>query len=154
MNLKCNWCQKEHTISDNLQCMEGDPAHYVCPDCLMVTLPYQSAASGNTATLGMEKRQSERYPIFVPVRIAPQDRGMIVTSALVLDTSESGLRLESKIALREDEDIDLTLLGNKIKFLAAGKVIYSKEVTVEGSPHYQAGIKLLDEFHRVTTEKE
>jgi hypothetical protein len=151
MNLICNWCQSTHEISDNLVCMEGDPAHYICPSCLMIAVPLnqKSQKNINVATEGLEKRNSDRYPVFVPVRVSPQDRGVIVTSALVLDASKTGMCVQSKIHLKANDYLDLTLQGNNIKFHATGKVVYSENISVEDVNHYKAGIKLLDVFDEV-----
>ncbi len=151
MNLVCNWCQSTHEISDNLICMEGDPAHYICPSCLMLVVPLnkKEKKSINVASEGLERRRSDRYPVFVPVRVSPQERGVIVTSALVLDTSKTDMSIQSKIQLRANDFLDLTLQGNNIKFHATGKVVYSENMSVEDVSHYKAGIKLLDVFDEV-----
>ena len=57
--------------------------------------------------------------------------------------------VQSKISLKEDDYLDLTLQGNNIKFHATGRVVYSENISVEDVSHYKAGIKLLDVFDEV-----
>ena len=128
-------------------------AHYICPDCLIEAVPLPQVKKEtkeiNIASEGIERRRSDRFPVFVPIRIAPQKRGVIVTSALILDSSSTGMCIETKIILKRDDQLDLTLQGNNIKFHAVGKVVYSENISVEDVPHYKAGIKLLDVFEKV-----
>jgi hypothetical protein len=155
MELKCNWCQKTAEISDKLVPKKGDTSDYICSECLVAIMPTSGKKEEiknhemNMAVEGVEKRRSPRFPVFLPVRIGSQDEGQSVTSAMILDASSTGLKVESEYTLRRNDTLDLTLRGNDITFMATGKVIYTEEIEVEDVSNQKAGIKLLDEFHKV-----
>ena len=115
MILNCIQCHQDHQISNKLSWMEAEPADYICPDCMV-----QHVCEANTDRPEdkEEKRRFVRVPVFVPVRVSPQTRGIIVTSALIVDASNSGVCIETKISLGINDKIDLKLQGKNAIFQA------------------------------------
>ena len=143
MNLNCIQCHQSHQISNNLSSMEGNFANFICPDCLIEHVwdspEFEKNQNG-------DKRHAMRLPVFVPVRVSPQNRGIIVTSALIIDASIGGVCIETKISLEINETIKLKLRGQNSNFQAIGKIVHLKSYTSEEIPLYKAGITLLEAF--------
>ena len=93
-----------------------------------------------------DQRNAVRHPVFGIVRITPKNRGITVTSALILDASRTGLRLETKVYLNEDEEVGLLLNGESNQYQAFGRVVYSQSMNNEAIQFFQTGIRLLDSF--------
>ncbi len=71
---------------------------------------------------------------------------------MILDASKTGLCIETRFTLKNNDTIDMTLSGNDIKFQATGKVVYTDDLSIDDAPQFKSGVKLLDEFHEVTSD--
>lgn len=144
--LTCSWCQKITSVSPILTYTTITAEHFICPDCLIPMMPASltedEKATGATHKK-KENRENPRFNLFTQVRLAIQQSGVQQASALVLNTSNSGLKIETAIAIKKGELISLRLIGENRKFAATGKVVYSSSINDDGMIYYQAGIHLL-----------
>ena len=145
--IECSRCGVVGIIPEKLNYVEDQLAHYYCADCLIDMMPEKvelSSTEPHKREKGStENRINSRFPVFAPIRLSPINRGIEVTSALIMDTSLSGVRIMTQLVLHPGEDIVFTIMGAEKNYHAAGEVVYS-EVFGENSPRqqYQIGIKL------------
>lgn len=144
--IECSRCGVVGIIPQKLNYIEDQLAHYYCADCLIEMMPKKvepTLAPKQVKKGSIEDRVAPRLPVFAPIRLSPINRGIEVTSALIVDTSTSGVKILTQLVLEPGEDIIFTILGADKNYHAAGQVVYS-EVINENSSHkqYQIGIKL------------
>jgi len=144
--LICSWCQKTASVSSILNYTTITTEYFICPDCLIPMMPASLEETDTTMSAtnkGEESRENPRFNLFTQIRLAAQKSGVQQASALVLNTSNSGLKIETKIAVEKNDLISLRLIGENQKFAAMGKVAYSTSINDGDLIYYQAGIQLL-----------
>jgi PilZ domain len=144
MILSCIQCHQDHHHSNHLSFLGRDSSTYICPDCMVLQI---GETNKDKDLNSHDNREAMRIPVFAPVRVSPQSRGIVVTSALIIDASSSGICIETKISLSVEDKIDLKLQGSNSVFHAVGKVMHIQQISSEEIPQYKAGIMLLERFH-------
>lgn len=146
--IECSRCQVVEIISERFNYVKDQLAHYYCADCLIEMMPQKVesprlTASNKDGLKGVENRVSPRSQVFAPIRLSPVNRGIEVTSALIIDTSMSGVCIVTRLVLHPGEDIIFTIPGAEKNYHAAGQVVYSNPFQEQRSrEQYQVGIKL------------
>lgn len=145
--IECSRCGVMGIIPERMKYIEDRLAHYYCADCLISMMPEQLEKAikkpdyiGNKS---VEKRVFPRFPVFAPVRLSPANRGIEITSALIIDASLSGVRIMTRLVLQPNENIIFTISGGDKNYHAAGKVMFSKLFEENGATdQYHVGIQL------------
>lgn len=146
MILSCSHCRLEFPVKDKLASTNTGTADYVCPDCMVQNICRSENQIDENLPEEVGQRRFPRIPVFVPVRISPQKRGITVTSAMIVDASVVGVCIETKISLEVEDTVDMKMQGHKELYKAVGKVVHVTQISSEDIPHFKAGIHLLKGF--------
>lgn len=141
-NAQCSWCQKAVDISSN-QLLEGIPeAQYICSDCLLPLLPKTLTVPSEEYGGVEEKRTSQRLPLVSQIHVSQGAKKGHLTQALILDISDSGMRLKLVSEISESEKVTLGFLGTEVVYKAEGSVVRLKKNQIEAPDSYEIGVKL------------
>jgi len=146
--LTCSWCQFVKEVSPILSYTTVNSEHFICPDCLIPMMSFsldeqnKSTKAKKNQKQSIENRENPRFDLFTQIQLALHSSGIKQISALVLNTSSSGLKIETTVEIAQHELISLRLVGEVREFAAIGKVVYVTELTSQGIAYFQAGIHL------------
>ena len=137
----CAWCSKESQIADTLNGFDSTD-RYLCSNCLIDILPKTIVKMGYQQESNQERRIHERHPLVSDVYLSTQKKKNLITKILLLDISNTGMKIQLKENLNQDEEITLGFLDEEVVYKYICKVRHISGESSEGSDSYQAGIEI------------
>lgn len=140
----CAWCNREAQFFDKTE-SSANLEHYICSNCLIPLLPKTLVTQKEKSAKDQppeERRTHERYPVLSKVYLTSSTNTAKIVKILVLDISDTGMKIQIGEQLKADEEITLGFMGEEIVYKALGKVKYLNETQVDQQPVYQFGIQL------------
>lgn len=140
----CEWCNQESDLSAEI---EGgmDESSFICPGCLIPLLPKTLSVGEReqeTANEDGERRRAERYPLTSVAYLSSSEGKRKIAKILLLDISDSGMKIQLQEALKENEKITLGFMSDDLIYKAIGIARHLTQVGQDGQTFFQAGIEL------------
>lgn len=143
LEAQCSWCQKSVEIDKNLPFHDIPGAQCICTDCLIPILP-KSLVSGSDleASDPTDQRSSQRLPVISQIHLSQGKKRALLTHALILNLSDSGMKLQLDTSIDKGIEVILGFLGSKVAYKAIGLVVRCQLLRQREEPYYELGIRL------------
>ncbi len=141
LNTNCAWCNRETEFTDRSIGFD-DSANYICPACLIDLLPKTPVRITEYGIYGENRRIHKRYPVISSVYLSTTAGFNKYTKIILMDISDSGMKIQLQEKLVKDESITLGFLSEDLVYKAVGRVKHTKELQLENEGVYQAGIEI------------
>ncbi|MDH5560122.1 MAG: PilZ domain-containing protein [Deltaproteobacteria bacterium] len=144
----CNWCQKEFEHDRVLLTHSNPKAYYICANCLVPFVMDIRDDEDLEMLPSNESRIAPRFPIYSELTISSEKDGKKIDSAIILNISDSGMKLETRLGFEYEEKILLTINGDNVTFQNRGEVVYCQQINTEEPAAYQLGINFEEKFKK------
>ena len=143
MTLECAWCQKEIKVASESPFQGYSDAQAICADCIIPMLPRSLTSHDSLSPeASEEQRRSQRVPLISQIYLTSKAKQHQITPALIIDMSDSGMKIKIGPPLERGETITLGFLGRNMIYKAIGEVARVQPAIDKTTPLLEVGIRL------------
>lgn len=152
MKSNCARCQRDIEISGNIFLMQFKTHQYICPDCIISQFPKTFKHDHIHPKNNTERRHTQRHPLVCQVHLINQDDEKSDNQAIILDVSETGMRLQLTKAQSLWKQITVEFAGQKLVYRLIGEVVRHRFFIRNTQRFYELGIRILSVQHHKREE--